>query len=492
MAILAVVVVALAAVGLTAAQSDPSPTNVNVTVSNAEMGQAMPSGFLGLSLEYSAIHRYLGRDANALNPVFTQLVAGLNPGQSPVLRIGGDSTDHTWWPMPGVVEPAGVNYALTQNWLSTVHAAAAQLNAQLILGINLAADSPQLAGVEARALIHGVGGQYVNSLEIGNEPDVYTDFAWYRTRTGAVGFSRGNGWNEAAYEQDFKRWAAALPDVPLAGPADAYTDWLADLPSLISSEPHLSVITSHRYPLRACGADDTGALAPTISNLLEQSSSAGLAQSIAGFVTIAHQHGLPYRVDELNSASCGGALGTSNTFASSLWILDTLFNMASVGVDGVNIHTLPNAAYAPFSFTESKGVWHGTVNPLYYGLLMFSQAFPVGAHLLNATTHTTAAVKVWSDVDTGGTVRTLVINEDSAPATVHLSVRGRNAHAATVETLTAPALDASTGISLGGQSFGANTTTGVLGTPQTTTTQALLGEYTVTVAAGSAALVTTP
>jgi hypothetical protein len=123
---------------------------------------------------------------------------------------------------------------------------------------------------------------------------------------------------------------------------------------------------------------------------------------------------------------------------------------------------------------------------------MFSQAFPVGAHLLNATTHTTAAVKVWSDVDTGGTVRTLVINEDSAPATVHLSVRGRNAHAATVETLTAPALDASTGISLGGQSFGANTTTGVLGTPQTTTTQALLGEYTVTVAAGSAALVTTP
>ncbi len=489
---MALAVVVVAVVGITAAESATSPTNVKVTVSSTQSGQAMPAGFLGFSLEYSAIHRYLGRDAGALDPVFLALVAGVNPGQSPVLRIGGDSSDHTWWPLPGEVAPAGVDYPLTPNWLATVRAAAVTLNAQLILGVNLAADSPQLAGTEARALIHGIGGQYVDALEVGNEPDVYTDFAWYRTRTGTVGFARGSGWDEPAYATDLLHWAAALPDVPLAGPAAAYTGWLADLPSLIAAEPHLSVVTSHRYPLRACGADATGALAPTIANLLDDASSTGLAQSIANFVAVAHQHGLPYRVDELNSASCGGAPGTSNTFASSLWILDTLFNLAAVGVDGVNIHTLPGAAYAPFSFSESHGVWHATVNPLYYGLLLFSQAFPVGAHLLDTTTQATAPVKVWSDVDRGGTVRTLVINEDSAAAaSVHLHVRGKGAQPATVEYLTAPALSATTGVALGGQSFAADTTSGTLTGPQTTTVRSLLGEFEVTVPAGSAALITT-
>jgi hypothetical protein len=485
-------VVVTAFAGLEAADSaTPAPVPVRVTVSGTQTGRAMPSGFLGLSLEYSAIHQYLGRDSAAIDPVFTQLVAALTPGGSPVLRIGGDSTDHTWWPLPGVVPPAGVSYTLSKDWLATVHSAAKALNAHLILGVNLAADSVQLAGAEARALIHGIGGQYVDALEIGNEPDVYTDFAWYRTRTGQIGFARGSGWNEETYEKEFSRWAAALPDVPLAGPADAYTDWLSNLSSLISSEPHLGVVTSHRYPLRGCGADAVGVMAPTIANLLADSSSVDLAQSIAPFVTTAHNAGLPYRVDELNSASCGGAAGVSNTFASSLWIIDTLFNMASVGVDGVNIHTLPGAAYAPFSFTETKGVWHGTVNPLYYGLLMFSQAFPAGAHLLTTTTDTTAPVKVWSTVDTGGTVRTVVINEDSsAAAIVHLHMQGRSTAPVSVETLTAPSLSSSTGVQLGDQAFGAGTTSGVLGAPQTTQVRSLLGEYAITVPAGSAALIT--
>jgi hypothetical protein len=50
-------------------------------------------GFLGLSIEYYAVQKYAGRDPHALNPVFLQLVRNLNPRQSPVIRIGGDSAD---------------------------------------------------------------------------------------------------------------------------------------------------------------------------------------------------------------------------------------------------------------------------------------------------------------------------------------------------------------------------------------------------------------
>ena len=54
----------------------------------------MPPGFVGVSLEYSALHLYTGRDPNAINPVLVQLLRNLAPGQSPVLRIGGNSSDY--------------------------------------------------------------------------------------------------------------------------------------------------------------------------------------------------------------------------------------------------------------------------------------------------------------------------------------------------------------------------------------------------------------
>ena len=480
----------LACLALTAAdRRPPRPLEVTAGVSATRTGQAMPAGFVGLSIEYNAIHRYLGRNADALNPVFTQLVAALSPGGSPVLRIGGDSTDHTWWPLPGVIEPAGISYSLTRDWLATVHSAAAKLNARLILGVNLAADNSALAGAEARALIHGIGGQYIDALELGNEPDGYARFAWYRTRTRQVGFARGNGWSEPAFAAELDRWAAAVPDVPLAGPAYAYVNWMNRLGGLIRSEPHLNVVTFHRYPLRGCGSAATGALAATVPNLMAARSSTGLAASVRSYVATAHAAGLPFRVDELNSASCGGTPGVSNTFASTLWILDTLFSMAAVGVDGVNIHTLPGAAYAPFSFAESHGIWHGTVNPVYYGLLMFTQAFPAGAHLLE--THSSSAqVKVWSTTGSGGVIRTVIINENRDPTSVTLHIQGRGDHPATVETLDAAGLNATGGVELGGASFAPGTTTGRLRGEATTQLPARLGEYEDTVPGDSAVLIT--
>ena len=41
----------------------------------------------------------------------------------------------------------------------------------------------------------------------------------------------------------------------------------------------------------------------------------------------------------MNSVTCHGKTGVSDTFASALWILNTLFEMVHAGVDAVNIHT---------------------------------------------------------------------------------------------------------------------------------------------------------
>jgi DNA-binding NarL/FixJ family response regulator len=48
--------------------------------------------------------------------------------------------------------------------------------------------------------------------------------------------------------------------------------------------------------------------------------------------------GVPYRMSECNSFYNGGASGVSDSYASSLWVIDFLFNCVQGGASGVNFH----------------------------------------------------------------------------------------------------------------------------------------------------------
>jgi hypothetical protein len=115
--VVSVVFVLIVAFGLAGAGrgSDDPPATVagaaTVTVYPSATGATVPAGFVGLSLEYPAVPAYAGTDPSSLDPVFVQLVRNLAPGQEPVLRIGGDSADRTWWPTSAVQRPAGVTFA---------------------------------------------------------------------------------------------------------------------------------------------------------------------------------------------------------------------------------------------------------------------------------------------------------------------------------------------------------------------------------------------
>ena len=123
-------------------------------------------------------------------------------------------------------------------------------------------------------------------------------------------------------------------------------------------------MTVHRYPLRGCITDPHEPVLRRRSRTCSTTSPpTGLAQQVAPYVATAHAAALPFRLDELNSVSCSGARGVSDTFASALWVLDTLFNLAAVGVDGVNIHTLPGAAYELFNVHPDRGTWRRSSIP---------------------------------------------------------------------------------------------------------------------------------
>ncbi len=471
-------------------QSAGADASLSAQVSPTTLGQPLPSGFVGISVEYQAIRDYTGTDPHAINPVLIQLLRAIAPGQSPVIRIGGNSADRTWWPVKKVKAPVGITYRLSKAWMQTTHALAIAAGARLIPDVNLALLKPALAKVEARELLKGLAHRSIADFEIGNEPDLYGSFFSYRTQHGKQFRARPKNYSLSSFIKDYSRQRAALPSYPLAAPDFAGVQWMPGLDRFLSTEPSVKLVTFHRYPLRACEQDPNGPGYPSITALLSDASSSGFAQAVAPYVPVAHARGLPFRMDEMNSVACRGKRGVSDTFASALWSLDTLFNLASVGVDGVNFHTLPGAAYELVTFSKTGHTWHAYVHPEFYGMMVFAQAFPPGAQLL-AVNAPAGAVKVWATRTPDGHIRATLINKDpSNAAQVSVQLPGAQTPAS-AQVLIAPTISSPSGVVWAGQSFGPDTTTGRLaGTPQSTTVTPSGGSYTVSLPGGSAILLT--
>jgi hypothetical protein len=475
-----------------------SPTDVTVQAGSPE--RAVPFGFLGLSLEYRSMEAYAGDDPAAVDPVFLQLVRDLVPGQAPVLRIGGDSTDRTWWPTPGIPRPPGVKFAITERWLAVSRTLVRALRARVIAGLNLEADSPALAASEGRALVDGIGRGATGALELGNEPDLYATFPWYRTPTGRHVTGRPHSYDMSGLIGDFRRFASALPAARLAGPSLGAPDWTRDLARFLASEPRVGLVTLHRYPLQLCYTPRTSPRYPTLAHLLSPAASIGLADSFAPYVAVARAHGLSLRVDELNSVSCGADPAVSDTFASALWALNTLFEMVRVGIHGVNVHTFPGAGYELFRISRSGGAWRAEVAPEYYGLLMFAASAPAGSRVLAVSNGSAGTLRTWATRVGDGTIRVLVVNTGTHARLVRVGVTGEGVRGAGSRTgeaqlqlLAAPSLRSSSGVTLAGQTFGAQTLTGRLaGAQRTLSLSPVGGRYEVWTAPGSAGLLVLP
>jgi hypothetical protein len=362
---------------------------------------------------------------------------------------------------------------------------AANLDAQLILGLNLEADSPKVAGAEARALVAGVGRAHVQALELGNEPELYSTFTW--GVSGATG--RPAGWDFGRFDRDFARVASGLPDLPLAGPVVGAPNWFGYTKRFLSEQPRVAIVTLHRYPLQLCYLSPGQIHYPSIPHLLAAANSRGLADSVAAAVRTAHARRVALRIDEMNTISCGDDLAVAQSFASALWSLDILFEMARVGVDGVNIHTFPGATCQLFAFSHEHGRWRAVVEPDYYGLAMFARAAPAGARLLSVSPPGAHGLKPWATRAPDGTIRVVAINEGTAPRVLALrppaAVRGPG----TLERLEAPGIGATGQVTLAGQTFGA--ATGLPVGPLQTASVAPRGRrYVFDVPAASAAMLT--
>jgi hypothetical protein len=493
-----VVLGVLAVPGVAAARQG----SVTVSVTPRAITRPLASGFLGLALEYTGIRQWVGSSPTP-NPVLLQLIRNLDPVGRPIIRVGGLSTDHSWWPVPGMREPLGITYSLSPAWAQSLQSLARALNARLVLGVNLEADSPRLAQAEAQEFEKWIGRRYVSALNIGNEPPLYSGMPWYRLRGGqlfpwysGIGtevFGRGLSWGPAAFVTDYARVLAALPRVPIAGPDTQRADWFAAYQRFLSPHSRLRIVTSHGYGLNNCVTNPASAAYPSIPHLLGDYALHDLLNTLIPYVHDAHANGATFRIDEMGSVTCNGRVGVSNTMASALWSAAALFSVAQDGVDGVNLHTFAGLSNGLFDFTDTAGGWTGDVHPIYYGALLFARAAPAGSRLLHVSLSGPPTLHGWATTGPGA-ARHVVLLNDSTTSTAHVAVRAPRGvlgtRPAQLQRLIAPSVSATQGVSLGGRSFGDATTTGLLGAPPNDPVRARGGAFHVTVPPASAALLT--
>jgi hypothetical protein len=458
---------------------------VPVTVTG-RVTQHVSRGFLGLSFEIRGIEGYTGDDPKAVNPVFEQLIRNLDPGQEPMLRLGGDTGDWTWYPVSGMSRPIGVRYTLTNRWLAVMKSLAEAVNARMTMAVNLEVNSTRVAAAEARAFISGIGSPWLEALQLGNEPELYNVLAWFAVNN-VPHYGRPPSWNLSAFQSDYANIARAMPDFPLAGPEVGAPAWVDGIGQFLGTEPRVRIVTVHRYAL---GCDP--AQPPTITELLSDYATRDFTNGLGPALSAAHDHGLQIRLDESNTVSCGGQEGLSNTFAAALWDLDVSFEVAQRGFNGINIHTREGIANQLFSFSENHNVWSADVAPDYYGLLAFAQAAPAGSALLGTDGPTSGPLHVWATRAPNGVEHVVLINMAQRSGRT-VTLRGTTrARTITLARLTAPSAGATGGITFDGQHFVGGTTTGLLAGRSDTITipRSRNGTYSVWVPPASAAIVT--
>jgi hypothetical protein len=475
-------------IGSSAAASTPRAgvPAVPVTVSSSAKGPGVAAGFVGLATEYWNVESEVGTDPSKPDSAFEQVARNLAPYGGLSLRIGGDSTDWTWFPIPGIKQPPWVRWTMTPTWTAVTKRLVDDLQARLIVGLNMEADDTKIDAAELQEIQQGIGGQLPITYELGNEPELYSHFPFYHTAGGAAVLGRPKTWSLTEVTAQWDQMAAALPNVPLAGPGYSDLSALPYVGQFLRSTKRLSLLTVHTYPLKAKRC--TGGPPLQESALFDPSSLQGLAGQVSAWTTLAHRHGHGIRVDEMNSVTCGGEIGLTETFGPALWALNILPLYAADGVDGVNIQTRPFTAQNLIQTKLSSAGWRVTVQPEYYGLLAFAQLTPPGSRILRVSAMTNGLF-AWADRTPQGQRHVVLTNVGSGAASVAVKASGVSG-SATVEALRASGgLKATSGVTLGGQTISPQTgqLTGPLVTASVSPRH---GAYDITVPAASAEIVT--
>ena len=228
----------------------------------------------------------------------------------------------------------------------------------------------------------------------------------------------------------------SLPDrIFQGGTYCCYNVFEDDIHNLLPlAAPHMLTFSIHEYP-------DTTEPSTTLERQLSDAISQQAARLITNgtrsgnLVQLMTQYGLSGLViGEGNSNSEPGVLGVCDVFAgSALWAIDTLFELARVGLRRFHFHSHFQDLRSPVFFESvPAGVEarYPSVRPLWYGLRFFAMVKDDQPTILarQLTCTDDERVKVWAVQPSNGSssaVRVAIIHKNlnaTQPITVHLNL----------------------------------------------------------------------
>jgi hypothetical protein len=406
----------------------PTPSGPVVQGSLSVMGTvigSIPSRFAGLSYEKLAMsYGYFHASNHNLIALFRRLGAG-------VLRVGGGAVDRLLWTSSSTGTHAEISSTNVKDLAGFLQAT----GWLCLYAINLATSTPALAAEEC-GFAASVLGSNLLGIEIGNEPDEY----------GVAGNYFAGNWT---FQDFLSRWdlfrsaiLQATPHVPITGPATGggnhISTWTLPFGQAVTPS-ELTLLTQHYY--RASGASSTS----TGPFLVSPDSQ--LTTDLTALSAGAQQLGIPYRLSECNSFSNGGAAGVSNSYASSLWVIDFLFNAALGGATGVNMHGGGNSpGYTPIADDSGAVI---EARPEYYGLLLFTLAGP-GTLLETQLSAGNVDVTAYALRTANGGLNLMLVNKDIVQNLTLTIQTNQRIETATAQTMTGPSLSATSGVTIQG------------------------------------------
>ena len=326
-----------------------SPVTVRVEMDKPV--RAMPEDFCGLSFETKMVlpnpttgkHYFRGDNLPLITAFRTMGIKHL--------RVGGNTAERPTVNIPDEKD------------IDALFAFAKAAGVKVIYSVRLQKNTPEAAAKIAKYVAEKYG-DLLSCFILGNEPNKdmkYPEFLaeWKKFR-------------EVIVSPDF------VPTAKFCAPTstDRNPDWSRDMAGEPGMKEMLAFIGQHYYP----GGDG-----PNITDIIkardDMLSPAWHPKYQAfydRFVPEVLKNGLKFRMNEGSSFSKGGALGASDTYSASLWILDYLYWWAHHEASGLNFHSgqkvLPGTVgpdkpnvYTPLTSAENGY----TILPPGYGIKLF-------------------------------------------------------------------------------------------------------------------------
>ena len=346
------VIMGFLVLGLRAEAGSP----VTVRVDTEKPIRTMPEDFCGLSYETKMVLANTNTGKHYFRGDNLPLITAFKTLGIKHLRVGGNTAER---PTVNIPDEKDIDH---------LFAFAKEAGVKVIYSVRLQKNSPEAAAKVAKYVSEKYG-DLLSCFILGNEPNKDMKYPEFLAE-----------WKK------FREVLVSPPFVPTAKfcaptSTDRNPDWSRDMAGEPGMKEMLAFIGQHYYP----GGDgpDIKDIVKARDDMLSRAWHPKYQAFYDLFVPAVLKNGLKFRMNEGSSFSKGGALGASDTYSASLWILDYLYWWAHHDASGLNFHSgqkvLPGTTGPdkPNVYTPLTSSANGyTILPPGYGIKMFD----LGSH----------------------------------------------------------------------------------------------------------------